>query len=231
MRAYHLALAVCAVFGAYPARAVVLCAKQRPDGTFNSSVKIREACRASEVALDPVALGLQGPPGPEGPAGASGAGVVRDQIGAFVGNVVGQSIEGTTVFRYVGPLAVAFRIGRNGLSSRIDGGFAAFESADCSGAPWLQPLRYPEPNPVLVEASAISGTTLFYRTSNTTLNVHLRSLAQSQPEVVADCSTYGGTLVNGACCLPVDQMVDYLPAASIDWSALGLVPPFEVEAP
>jgi hypothetical protein len=46
-----------------PARAVVLCARQRPDGTFNTSVKIREMCKPAETQLDPVVLGLQGPPG------------------------------------------------------------------------------------------------------------------------------------------------------------------------
>lgn len=63
-----------------------MCAKPKNDGTFSTSVKIRQACKASEVALDPVALGLQGPkgdkgdpgeqgpPGPAGPQGEPGAG-------------------------------------------------------------------------------------------------------------------------------------------------------------
>ena len=48
------------------AYAVVLCAKPRSDGTFNSSVRIREACTSRETQIDPVALGLQGPQGPQG---------------------------------------------------------------------------------------------------------------------------------------------------------------------
>jgi hypothetical protein len=36
------------------ARAVVLCAKR------NGTLKIRDACRAHEMRLDPAALGLQG---------------------------------------------------------------------------------------------------------------------------------------------------------------------------
>src|SRR5262245_18022652 len=55
------------------ADAVVLCAKPRADGTFSTSVKIREACRTSETRLDPGALGLQGPPGATGPVGPTGA--------------------------------------------------------------------------------------------------------------------------------------------------------------
>lgn len=40
------------------ASGAVLCAKQRSDGTFSSSVKIREACRAKEVLLAPEAVGF-----------------------------------------------------------------------------------------------------------------------------------------------------------------------------
>lgn len=52
-----------------PVSAVALCAKQRSDGTFNSSVRIREACKAREAQLDPPALVLQGSDGPPGPVG------------------------------------------------------------------------------------------------------------------------------------------------------------------
>src|SRR5262245_53705371 len=40
------------------AGAAVLCAKPRKDGTFNTGVKIREACKTSEVQLDAAAVGL-----------------------------------------------------------------------------------------------------------------------------------------------------------------------------
>lgn len=53
-----------------PAHAVMLCAKKRSDGTFNTSIKIRETCMLKETQLDPVILGLQGPPGPQGIAGS-----------------------------------------------------------------------------------------------------------------------------------------------------------------
>jgi len=38
--------------------AVVLCAKQRSDGTFNSAIKLREECQGREVEVDLAALGL-----------------------------------------------------------------------------------------------------------------------------------------------------------------------------
>jgi hypothetical protein len=51
-------LAIAIVFGMLgTSHAAVLCAHQR-DGTFNSTVKIREACKASETAVDPASLGL-----------------------------------------------------------------------------------------------------------------------------------------------------------------------------
>src|SRR5437773_10485943 len=74
------------------ARAAVLCT----NGSGSGMVRVRAACRPREVQLDPVALGLQGPPGPQGPPGEPGAkgnagapgrsGVlVRDANGTIVG--------------------------------------------------------------------------------------------------------------------------------------------------
>src|SRR5207249_11648692 len=68
------------VMGFGGAQATVLCT----DGSGTGTVRVREACRRREVQLDPVALGLQGPPGepgakgdtgmqgPQGPTGAQG---------------------------------------------------------------------------------------------------------------------------------------------------------------
>ncbi len=61
-----------AVLGVSAADAVVLCAKPRSDGTYNTSIKLREACRPTETQLDPVALGLQGPKGDKGDPGEPG---------------------------------------------------------------------------------------------------------------------------------------------------------------
>jgi hypothetical protein len=36
----------------------VLCAKPRRDGSFNTAVRIREACKPTEVILSPTALGF-----------------------------------------------------------------------------------------------------------------------------------------------------------------------------
>jgi sulfatase-modifying factor enzyme 1 len=61
MRRFVLVVALFVVPLAWQtASAKVLCA--RPSGTL----KIRDACRTRETLVDPVALGLQGPPGPPG---------------------------------------------------------------------------------------------------------------------------------------------------------------------
>ena len=52
------ALAATLLLTSNDATAAVLCAKQRSDGTFSSSVKIREACHAKEVQLAPEAVGF-----------------------------------------------------------------------------------------------------------------------------------------------------------------------------
>ena len=54
------------------AEAVVLCAKPKSDGTYNTNVKLREVCKTGETQLDSTALGLQGPQGEQGPAGSPG---------------------------------------------------------------------------------------------------------------------------------------------------------------
>lgn len=56
------------LFMAADGGAAKLCAN--PSG----SVFVRDSCKNNEQALDPVALGLVGPPGPQGPAGPQGPG-------------------------------------------------------------------------------------------------------------------------------------------------------------
>jgi len=67
-----IAAPLCLLVCVAPAHAAVLCAKTRADGTFNSSVKLREQCKSREVRLAPTSLGLEGEQGPTGPQGAVG---------------------------------------------------------------------------------------------------------------------------------------------------------------
>src|SRR5687768_5825035 len=52
----NLVVAMAALICASSTHAVVLCARQKADGTYNASVKIRETCRTSEQTLDTAVL-------------------------------------------------------------------------------------------------------------------------------------------------------------------------------
>lgn len=53
--------------------AAVMCVKTKKGvAKEGAPIKLRTACLASEVAVDPVALGLQGPPGADGAQGTQG---------------------------------------------------------------------------------------------------------------------------------------------------------------
>jgi len=106
-------IAFASVLGmAMPSWAVVLCAKTRKDGTFNSTVRIRETCRKKETQLDPAALGLQGPPGQDGAPGENGApgkDARQDAMGLLA--VIGQAGDLTTTsttFQDIPDTAVSF---------------------------------------------------------------------------------------------------------------------------
>lgn len=135
---------------AAPASALVMCARKNREGEVaqGASIKLRDACRASEVQIDPIALGLQGPQGPTGPQGdpgedgapgpqgPSGPGaVVKDALGDTVGTVIGGSPDTS--------LDVAFEAGGRAYFTNVDRsgdwlgglGYVYFESTDCTGAP------------------------------------------------------------------------------------------------
>ena len=67
-----IACGVSILLSSSEAVAVVLCAKPRSDGTYNTSVKIREACKDNETQLDAAQIGVQGEQGPEGAQGPQG---------------------------------------------------------------------------------------------------------------------------------------------------------------
>jgi len=54
----RLVLAAFAVLIATETHAAVLCARQRSDGSFNATVKIRDACKRTETVLQPEAVGF-----------------------------------------------------------------------------------------------------------------------------------------------------------------------------
>jgi hypothetical protein len=67
------AMIVCTLVSATTVRSAVLCARPKTDGSYNTTVKLRQVCKTSETALDPAALGLRGPQGDQGLTGPQGA--------------------------------------------------------------------------------------------------------------------------------------------------------------
>jgi hypothetical protein len=136
--------------------AVVLCARPRADGTFNTTVKIRQACAPRETQLDPGVLGLQGPPGQQGPSGQPGppgasapSFVVKDAIGQTVGTMVSPMgannfWDQVSLVRSLGGVEVGFSVGgilNDGTLSRLNASYipssVVFASTACSGSPLL----------------------------------------------------------------------------------------------
>lgn len=137
-----------------PAEALVMCGRKTRSGEVaqGASMKLRDACRTSEVQIDPVALGLQGPPGDQGgpgPAGPAGPGaVVKDAAGNTVGVVIGGSSEtGLDVAFELAGIAYHVEVDRFGTYLVGLGGYLRFETADCSGPAFVNvsggPSLYP----------------------------------------------------------------------------------------
>ena len=143
-----------AVFAvAVQAHAAILCSGQ------NGLLRVRDVCKPRETRVDPVGLGLQGPPGPPGPTGAQGdkgvpgppgpGAVVRDANGAFVGtvddiypvfvpgNIYFRGAPWIRVVREIGGRTLAFLVGVD--PTLFPAGFVdtfnalLYGTSDCSG--------------------------------------------------------------------------------------------------
>lgn len=226
-RVYLVASFLTAVAIQSSAHAVVLCARPKADGSFSSTVKIREACRPTETQLDAAALGLQGPPGttgPTGPSGPPGVGlVVLDSDNALVGVLAAPGIA----VRDVLGQAVAFRVFDSGFDT--DDSSILFEVADCQGSPWLAVDgngRNGIP-PFFVMGSFSQGRGFFRMGAFETRT--MQSRLQTAPDM-ATCAAQGGVFTPpDRCCRPfAAPLAPVAPAAEFDVTTLGLVPPFRV---
>jgi len=138
--------------------AAVLCAPKSGVG----AVTVRPACKPNQVQLDPISLGLQGPPGPkgdtgnpgpQGPAGPAGptALVLVDSTGAKVGDVVGAdtTMPNVTIATAIGNQTVLLTAARSGFGSNSPGDFFEppastystiyFSGLHCSGPAYIKP--------------------------------------------------------------------------------------------
>jgi hypothetical protein len=129
-----------------PASADVLCKGKAASATL---IRVRSACKANEVQLDPVVLGLQGPPGPKGdtgdtgapgPAGPSGPGyVAKDSQGVLVGSAEVLENGAALVLHSVaaGPV-LRFDIGAAGNDLEGSTGDTLYYTSDgCSGTAYI----------------------------------------------------------------------------------------------
>ncbi len=144
---------------AIPAEGVVLCAKPRANGTYSTTMKVREACVGKETTLDPAALGLQGPPGPPGPSASLR---ILDSADSAVGHAAGPSA--VVVAAPSGPLLL--NVAPSGF---IDHGALAYQNGICAGAAFIPPA-----SPSFVEAPAVRAGVAFLRSGASAL-IHIES--------------------------------------------------------
>jgi hypothetical protein len=238
------------------AGAVVLCARQRADGTFNSTVRIRESCRATEMQLDPVALGLEGPPGPQGAKGDPGvpgsdAGVtVRDSTGKIIGAWKPEPANAGQAVLTLSGRAVALPVLPYGFYDQQTVK-VYYESSDCTGSPLLRDDVIadggaPHPDFLFVyQGFDVSGTAYYPRSlrfSSLLASYELAGCSVCAPfgcscaplTTPAGCSTAGGAFVPpDRCCFsyagPSTEVVAEID--TYDLSSLGLIPPLHLEGP
>jgi hypothetical protein len=216
-----------------PASAVVLCARPRSNGTFNTSVKVREACRSNEMQLDPGALGLQGPKGDPGPSA-----VVRDVAGAMVGTIAEipnpLAPQPMRVVRTVAGSAIALPVDTEGFVDDQAGTVAAigYDSSDCSGTPLIGFGRnLPNNPPALLPTAFVRGDTAYYQAGP--LAPHHPFSESATGYTSTSCASVPGTFTPpDTCCVSRDYGPDTLAeAVPVDLMALGLIPPFHVDTP
>jgi hypothetical protein len=167
----------------------VLCARKKADGTFNSTVKIRDACRTGEAVLNPFALGGQGTP----PSGGSTV-VYKDANGVTIGPM-------SNSFQTCGMGAAIVEVGGTLVQFPVYDGPSSlwclyFESADCSGQPFL---RNDVCSSAFPPAGIVIGGTLYYSTGPAVLAAVNSALCTNLPD-----------------CQPADGNVYAEPAALVD---------------
>ncbi len=210
------------------AHAMVLCTSSRGSGT----VRVREVCRANETQLDPVALGLQGPPGTTGTTGAIGAGafVLKDSMGNIVGPIVaGVSLPAAQVAVVVdGRQLLIDGVTTAGFTDTVDATLY-YEHTGCTG----QAFAYNGGQlSAFVQVAQVHHGAILYAAEPAMTRGFV---AYSQVKSLTDCPGPQGTfLPPDTCCFSYSQPVtsaDTVPLTSVPLASLGLVPPFHIEGP
>jgi hypothetical protein len=226
---------------ANPVAASVMCGRKDATGHIaqGASLKLRDACKANELAVDPVALnlqgppgtpGAQGPPGPEGPPGVPGSGlVVRDANGVLVGVVQDPYAGGTAnVVRYVGVQGIEFTVDQfiaRG-TQYPEYTYLFYQSMNCSGPAFMS-----ADGGGFYAPTGKYGLVIYYPSapvsSTNFLSIELKGPGSGY-STPASCSPPGTFTPPDTCCLPASGSVFAGPAEQLDLS--GFVPPFDVVA-
>jgi hypothetical protein len=224
------------------AEALVMCAPKRPTGTVREGapIKLRTACKANELHLDPVALGLQGPPGTPGSGPVARDG--HDTAVGFVFDIQERDAARVAVGTTPGPVstAVTAPLRRNGFV--IDEGIY-FAGPDCTGQALVPRIFDSDSGTLSVGGIPIGGivetdetgrlgmsgggTALYFAVGPFEPMVPISFAAGSRP---SDCLAPGTFLIPPSTCCsnaPGVQPRDLAPAQSINVGAL--VAPFRID--
>ena len=247
-----MAVVACVAMSA-AASAAMLCR------TRSATVKVRDVCRPRERTLDPVALGLQGPPGPKGDPGMQGpqglpgpaAGVtVHDATGAIVGAWKPEPANAGQAVMTLSGHAVALPVLPYGFydSQTVK---TYHESSDCSGPPLLRDQVIADggaADPAFLfvyQGFDLSGTAYYPRALRFSSLLGSYDYAGCSVCAPYNCScapltTSGGCTSAGGTFTPPSRCCFSYPSPgtevvadvdTLDLTTLGLVPPFHVEGP
>jgi len=212
-----LLLAMCS-----DAIAGVLCTSKNGTGTL----KLRDACRPSELQVDPVALGLRGPPGPTGPEGPQGppgtAAVVKDAMGRLVGQLYpetpvsqGLLFDNSLVIREVQGRGLLLLVGETGFLRTPP--LLFFETTTCAGSPFFGMAVGSPPPGLLLTSAFVEGSTAYYPSSGSPV---MRTLLSSRAGTSGECVA-----------LDTPLALNRREVVTFDLGSLGVVAPFHAEGP
>lgn len=195
--------------------AAVLCAKAKPTGDFNSTVKIRTACHDNEVRLDLATVGLGEPHIP-----------VLTYVDSM-GVVAGAAVAGSGFLRDVDGYTVTIPLDPS-TWTYFAGASVMFSGTQCTGSMFI-PNGGSFPYVAPGWADETSGT-LYVSTLNGAVVSAFTSILRSGT-TADDCANQGGDYRgSGRCCVPQGgSNTVLLPAISMPLTTLQLHPPFHPE--
>ena len=155
--------------------------------------------------------------------------VVVDSQGNFVGAVMStDTAQGGSalVVRRIGSAVVNVPVTASGfgLAPQFGGVLLTLhESSDCSGAPFV-----PAGNGFLPGFASVWGTTI-YVASDTPAAMHIIQSVRNGPTPSGCANPADVLLPDGTCCSAGGYVDTLQEATQVDWTTLGVTPPFHVD--